>query len=192
VHHIQLAPVRRAQQACNARENIAVAALLLRAPTRVLPRTWWRRCCSCRTAHKSLQKLDLSYNKNYTMWPFHYEEDDSAAFAALGELVAADGPLQELNMYVPWSHLGDTGLRQLVDALRRNTHLRSLNIGFSGISAAFVNDQLLPAVGANSSLCELDMTGPGLDGLWKLHHNLQKILQANRRLRLPPGQSGLR
>jgi hypothetical protein len=83
------------------------------------------------TAHKSLQKLDLSYNKNYINGSYQCEAGDFAAFAALGALVAANGPLQELNMYV--CRLGDVGLRQLVDALPRNTHLRSLNIGFSDV-----------------------------------------------------------
>jgi hypothetical protein len=89
-------------------------------------------------------------------------EHQAAAGAALGALVAANAPaLHELD--VSWSELADAGLGPLVDALPRNTHLRTLNLSDGdgqGMSEAFVRDRLLPAVRANSSLRELDT---GLD-----------------------------
>ncbi len=43
----------------------------------------------------------------------------------------------------------------MLDALPTNTHLRTLNCGDNQLSGAFVREQLLPAVRANSSLREL-------------------------------------
>jgi hypothetical protein len=75
----------------------------------------------------------------------------AAAGAALGALVAADAPaLTELN--VSGCALGEDGLRALVAALPRNTHLRTLHCYGNGMSDAFARGVLLPAVRANTSL----------------------------------------
>jgi hypothetical protein len=47
--------------------------------------------------------------------------------------------------------MGDVGIGPLVDALPRNTHLRELECN-AWLSAAFVQDRLLPALAANTSL----------------------------------------
>jgi hypothetical protein len=73
------------------------------------------------------------------------------AGAALGALVAANAPaLTELD--VSLCDLGDDGLRPLLAALRRNTHLRTLDCSENDISEPFARRVLLPAVRANASL----------------------------------------
>jgi hypothetical protein len=101
------------------------------------------------TGHPSLQKLHCGYNVIADV------AAAAAASEALGALVAADAPaLTELDVSAcRW--LGDAALGPLVDALPRNTHLRTLRIGSNGISKAFVAQRLLPAVRANASLREL-------------------------------------
>jgi hypothetical protein len=98
--------------------------------------------------HPSLQKLVCCYAN----------VPDVAAAAVAGEalraLVAADAPaLTELDVSV--CLLGDAALGPLIDALPRNTHLRSLRFANNGISEAFAAQRLLPAVRANASLREL-------------------------------------
>jgi hypothetical protein len=78
----------------------------------------------------------------------------AAGAAALGALVAADAPaLTALNTSL--CELGDAGMGPLVDALPRNTHLRTLDIRNNRISEAFAAQRLLPAVRANNSLRKL-------------------------------------
>jgi hypothetical protein len=74
----------------------------------------------------------------------------AAAGAALGALLAADTPLQQLD--VGGCALGDAGLRPLLDALARNTHLEVLNAAGNGMSAGFAARWLLPAVRAASPM----------------------------------------
>jgi hypothetical protein len=77
-----------------------------------------------------------------------------AAGAALRALVAANAPpLRSLNLCL--CCLNDTGLRPLLDALPGNTHLRSLDISWNHMQAAFALVRLLPAVRANGSLTQL-------------------------------------
>jgi hypothetical protein len=72
----------------------------------------------------------------------------------LGTLVAANAPaLQQLS--VSCCQLGDAGMGPLVEALRHNTHLRSLYCRCNYTSEAFARDRLLPAVRANTSLRRL-------------------------------------
>jgi hypothetical protein len=98
-------------------------------------------------AHPSLQSLNLCDG----VAPEHA----ACAGAALFALVAANVPaLTEL--HVRHCGLGDVGLRPLMDALPRNTHLRTLDISFNRMSEAFARDVLLPAVRANTSLTELE------------------------------------
>jgi hypothetical protein len=144
------APAATAALASALEENMTLTSLKLTAvvglweahlPSAVLLRAL--------TGHPSLQKLHCGYNI----------VADAAAAAAAGEalraLVAADAPaLTELDVSAcRW--LGDAALGPLVDALPRNTHLRSLVIAGNGITEAFAAQRLLPAVRANASLREL-------------------------------------
>jgi hypothetical protein len=96
------------------------------------------------TGHRSVRTLKLS--SNHVL-----EVQCAAAGAALGALVAANAPaLQKLD--VSMCNLGDAGLRPLFEALPANTHLRTLNVSYNNMSAAFARDVLLPAVRANTSL----------------------------------------
>ena len=78
--------------------------------------------------------------------------------AALAAIVAANAPALESLMVSCISadactcHLGDAGLTPLVAALRRNQHLRRLDISCNEMSERFARRQLLPAVRANTSL----------------------------------------
>lgn len=96
--------------------------------------------------HPSLLALDLLGN-----WP--PEEARRAAGAALGALVAANGPLTEL--YCQGCMLGDMGLLELVAALPGNTRLQLLRISLNRMTPEFAHERLLPAVRANASLREL-------------------------------------
>jgi hypothetical protein len=68
--------------------------------------------------------------------------------------VAANSPALH-TLFIRTSGLGDAGLRGLVEALPRNTHLRELTLWGNGTSAAFARDVLLPALRANTSLRSL-------------------------------------
>jgi Ran GTPase-activating protein (RanGAP) involved in mRNA processing and transport len=105
--------------------------------------------------HPRLRVIDLCGNSVH--------DNDAAAFAVLGALVAENTPsLQQLN--VSHSTLGDAGMGPLVEALRQNTHLHSLDCQcacMSGrMSEAFARDRLLPAVRANASLRTLTVEPP--------------------------------
>ncbi len=106
------------------------------------------------TGHASIRSLQFSHNR------LHNAAAGPAVGEALGTLVAADAPaLTEID--VSYCLLGDAGLRPLVDALTRNTHLRSLDIERNTLSTAFNSQRLLPAVHANRSLRELFMDDDG-------------------------------
>jgi hypothetical protein len=89
----------------------------------------------------------------------------ATAGAAFGTLLAANArALTDLHVSCD---LGDEGLHPLLHALPRNTHLRTLFVGYNRMdfSDALARDVLLPAVRANSSLrslacdiCILDYT----------------------------------
>lgn len=100
------------------------------------------------TGHVSLCTLDCADNR----------VPDAAAGAAigaaLGALVAADSPTFE-KLVLHHSGFGDAGLGPLVNALRYNTHLRTLHMHWNMMSPAFAERQLLPAVRANTSLWDL-------------------------------------
>jgi hypothetical protein len=88
------------------------------------------------------------------------EEDQLHACALLGALVAANAPaLTELD--VSFCGLRDAGLRQLFEALPSNTHLRTLDCSYNGVSEPFAADVLLPAVRANTSLRHFAIDGGG-------------------------------
>jgi hypothetical protein len=96
------------------------------------------------TGHSSMRKLNLAFNNVL-------QGARAVAGAAFGALVAANVPaLTELD--VSDSALGDAGLLPLLEALPANTHLRTLDVSYNGISAACARDVLLRAVRANTSL----------------------------------------
>jgi hypothetical protein len=105
-------------------------------------------------SHPSLRALCLSSS---TIPPTHAA---ACAAAALFALIVANAPaLTELDVSC-WQ-LGDAGLRPLMDALPRNTHLRDLYLSGDGMSEAFARDVLLPAVRANTTLTQLLGAGSG-------------------------------
>jgi hypothetical protein len=102
------------------------------------------------TGHATLRELDIRYS---VLQP---NDTAVAACAALGALVAANAPaLTSLN--VSWCVLRDAGMRPLFEALPANTHLRVLSCMDTSLSNAFVAEELLPAVQANSGLCKLEL-----------------------------------
>ena len=105
-------------------------------------------------AHPSLRVLDYESN-DITENASEAERAvaSRAAGVALGALIAANAPLEELHMQ--FCDLGDEGLGPLCDALPRNTRLHTLDISSNGITHAFTAQHLLPAVRANTSLRHL-------------------------------------
>jgi hypothetical protein len=109
------------------------------------------------TGHPRLRVLHLSWN-----WP-HDDGLQAAAEvgAALAALLLANAPaLQTLDIHD--SRLGDAGMRPVVEALRHNTHLTKLDCRGNAMSEEFARNELLPAVRANTSLCELVAGGEGV------------------------------
>jgi hypothetical protein len=96
------------------------------------------------TGHASLRILCLQGND--------VEPADRAAVgAALGALVAANAPALT-HLDVSFCNLRTNGLRALLEALPRNSHLRTLDCTYNDMSVAFARKVLLPAVRANASL----------------------------------------
>jgi hypothetical protein len=114
------------------------------------------------TAHPSVRSLSLRQN---FIGRLREAEDRAAVGTSLGVLLAANAPaLTELNFAM--CNLGDAGMEPLLEALRHNTHLRSLDCASNDITEAFAADVLLPAVRANTGLRALDasnwiITPPG-------------------------------
>jgi hypothetical protein len=98
--------------------------------------------------HRSLRKVHLGGNA------FGAAARAVSAGAVLQLLVAANTPALE-ELFVDDCQMGDAELGLLVDALPRNTHLRTLCCDGNATSEAFARDRLLPAVRANSSLRSL-------------------------------------
>ena len=80
-----------------------------------------------------------------------YIPEPVALGAALAAIVAANAPALRF-MGVASLALGDLGLAPLVEALRLNSNLRSLNISGNHMSSEFARDRLLPAVRVNTGL----------------------------------------
>ena len=78
--------------------------------------------------------------------------------AAMGALVAADATAL-CCLAFQRVMLNEDCLVPLVNALPRNRHLRQLSLPQADLSEAFVREQLLPAVSANTALRHLD-AGP--------------------------------
>jgi hypothetical protein len=81
--------------------------------------------------------------------------DGAALGAALGALVAANGPL--IRLYVDDNALRDDGLGPLADALAVNTNMEDLVCRGNHLSAGFVRGRLSRGVRANSALLGLDV-----------------------------------
>jgi hypothetical protein len=108
-------------------------------------------------AHSRVRVLSLPENEALE------EDQQAAAGAALGELIAANcASLHELE--VNDCALGDAGLAPLADALPLNTHLRVLECMSNEVSEECARLRLLPAVHANSSLRMLSVRTDALHG----------------------------
>ena len=81
----------------------------------------------------------------------------ATAFAAA---LAADTPLQKLNL--ARNNLDAAALGALLDALPRNTRLRTLDISGNPMPVGFMRHRLLPAVRANTGLRSLLVSTTGL------------------------------
>jgi hypothetical protein len=98
-------------------------------------------------AHRSLRSLDLHLVGSEEWTAVHR----AAVGAALGTVVAANAAaLEELN--IAYCALHDDDFGPLVDALPRNTRLRTLRCHANFMTEAFARERLLPAVRANTSL----------------------------------------
>jgi hypothetical protein len=99
--------------------------------------------------HVSLRHLTLGIQTAPT------EQAVALIGPALGALVAANTPALK-HLVLHYGHLGDAGMRPLLEALPSNTHLESLQCVGNGMTALFARDVLLPAVRANTSLRMLE------------------------------------
>jgi hypothetical protein len=96
------------------------------------------------TAHPTLHTLDL----HTATVPAQFA---AAAGGALGALISANAPALTALDVSGW-RLGNEGMRPLAAALSANTHLRSLDVRSNAVSAAFIEQQLRPAVEAHPLL----------------------------------------
>ena len=100
--------------------------------------------------HHSIALINLDYNRVLPA-------DHVAVGNALAQLVAANAPALA-RLSIRHMALGEGGLRPLLAALSRNTHLRQLGCGGwdnDDIGKRFVLSTLVPAVKANASLRRL-------------------------------------
>ena len=100
------------------------------------------------TGHASLRVIDITLNRVET------EGEREVAGALLGALVAANSSTL-VDLGLSSCNLRDVGLRHLVAALPLNTHLRQLGLVHANLSAGFLEQQMLPALRANTSLRQL-------------------------------------
>jgi hypothetical protein len=105
---------------------------------------------SALAGHRSLRMLDVSSNLAAT------PAMQAVAGASLGVVIGANA--SELHtLVISRCLLGDAGLGPLVDTLRHNTHLRTLECKSNAINHAFARSRLLPALHANTSLRKLTL-----------------------------------
>jgi hypothetical protein len=123
------------------------------------------------TGHASLRRLALKENT----FRNHDGADVLAIGAALGALVAANTALEELNLEL--CDLRAAGLGPLMAALAHNTNLRVLLLDGNHLSLEFLNQHVVPAVRANTSLRVFD---PGYALRSDVEH--QRNWEANERL----------
>jgi hypothetical protein len=98
--------------------------------------------------HRSLR--DLRFSDECTT-----VEHCGALGAALAAVIAADAPALHV-LDCSHNRLRDAGLAPIVEALPLNRHLRELDLQGNGMSEAFAQEQLLPAVRANTTLLSLE------------------------------------
>jgi hypothetical protein len=101
------------------------------------------------TGHRSLRELDLTV-ENAANTP----AEQAVAGASLSAVIGANAPALR-TLAVTNCNLGDIGMGALVDALARNTHLRTLLCAGNAISEDFARNRLRPAVEMNDSLRNL-------------------------------------
>ena len=102
--------------------------------------------------HPSLRVLHINYE---------HEVGLAALAAGLGAIIAANVPALH-TLRVMQMPMFDAGLAPLLDALPGNSHLRELDISYTGaLSAEFTRDRLLPAVRANMGLQEFKCVSAG-------------------------------
>ena len=106
------------------------------------------------TGHRSLRFLYFDDNCAAM-------EDRTAIGEALGMLVAAELFYPSLTE----CELGDEGLRPVFDALADRTGLYMLRCAGNGVSRELARDVVLPAVRANTALCELEFKQPAIPEL---------------------------
>jgi hypothetical protein len=100
------------------------------------------------SAHPSLRSVCVALNSSAAHLGPPLQQ---ALGAALAAVVLANSPaLHTLDF--GYCRLHDAGLAPVIDALRHNTHLRSVHCGGNGMSAALAQGVLLPAVRANTGL----------------------------------------
>lgn len=109
------------------------------------------------TGHAHLHALRIFFNRADT------EAEAELAGGLLGALVAADAPALGI-LDVSCCNLGDVGFRPLVAALPQNTHLHDLRMVEANLSVGLIEEQLLPALRANTSLRFLDGGGNNEEG----------------------------
>ena len=125
------------------------------------------------TLHPTLRSFWLSCTAG--------EHRRAAAGAAIAALVAADSPaLTTLNMFN--CGLGDAGLAPIFEALPRNTHLLELSLRMNDMTAEFVQQRMIPAVTANTSLRVLGVfeIGEDADFVSPLLRQAVQIVKARR------------
>ena len=91
------------------------------------------------TGHPTLRQLSLCNNGAWD------DDMNAAVGAALAALIAANAP-SLTSLRVIGNRLRDAALGPILDALRRNTHLRALNLAGHCASPQFVRHTLAPAV----------------------------------------------
>jgi hypothetical protein len=105
--------------------------------------------------HASLRELNLSYNECGT----DCTDETRATFGqALTGLLSCNAPALAV-LDVSQCGLGDAGMARVCDALRDNSHLKTLRCGGNSLTGACLNGQLLDAVRANTSLRCLECDG---------------------------------
>jgi hypothetical protein len=100
-------------------------------------------------AHPSLHSVDVSWNGVS-------EANQAAAGCAFAALIAANATALE-ELIVSACDLGDEGMGHVIDALRSNTHLRTLKCTDNDMTDEFVRARLLPMVRANATLSTLEL-----------------------------------
>jgi hypothetical protein len=141
----------------------ALDAVVQLALTRRLQRLSLDKCCLSASAIPALARLAQAHALaelyiTHCRWEQVWGADDATEQEAFGEtlagILAADSPAL-VTLHARGCALGDAGLAPLLEALRRNRHLRELDVACNGGSSWFERYVMLPAVRANSSLATL-------------------------------------